>query len=159
MEDLVAKIDGYWDQYFREGGLWYQRPAHAWLNNRGVCGYESVDGALYCRDGSLYFFEEEFQPDFDRRAYSRISIVVAHEWGHHVQHILGIEMSTIAQEHQADCMAGMYFWYARRQGWINDVGIANARAKARVDGDASHGSGAQRVAAFNEGLSGSNCGL
>ena len=100
---------------------------------QSACGAaESASGPFYCpSDGKVYldlsFFDELSQrfgaPGDFARAY-----VIAHEFGHHVQHLLGIggraagtsasgpESASVAIELQADCFAGVWGHAASQQG-------------------------------------------
>ena len=54
------------------------------------------------------FFEQLWQGDGD----AAVTLVLAHEWGHHVQRVLGLfngAYFTIQTELQADCFAGDFF--------------------------------------------------
>jgi len=97
---------------------------------QSACGMaESATGPFYCpSDEKVYldlsFFDELSQrfgaPGDFARAY-----VVAHEFGHHVQRLLGItargatsgpQSASVAIELQADCLAGIWGHAASRQG-------------------------------------------
>jgi hypothetical protein len=97
---------------------------------QSTCGMaESATGPFYCpADEKVYldlsFFDELSQrfgaPGEFARAY-----VIAHEFGHHVQRLLGItarggssgpQSASVAIELQADCLAGVWGHEASRQG-------------------------------------------
>lgn len=108
--------------------------------------------------------------------------VIAHEVGHHVQHQLGILEATnaqaqaspedanalsIRQELQADCFAGLWAYSIRDLGVLEFGEIQEAMDAAAAVGDDriqeasmgrvdpeswTHGSSADRVAAFNRGF-------
>jgi uncharacterized protein len=100
---------------------------------RSACGSaESATGPFYCPgDSKVYldlgFFDELTQrfgaPGDFAKAY-----VIAHELGHHVQHLLGLDESvrrggatgadgaSVAVELQADCLAGMWGHAASQAG-------------------------------------------
>jgi predicted metalloprotease len=52
------------------------------------------------------------------------AVGLAHEWGHHVQNVVGVPQGTsnaesVDYENQADCIAGAWIAYAVEQGWID----------------------------------------
>ena len=148
-----------------------------------ACGMaQSATGPFYCpQDGRVYLDLGFFQDLSDRfgapgdfaRAY-----VIAHEVGHHVQRLSGIEARTredsVPLELQADCFAGVWGNVASRKGQFQagrielDPGDAEeALAAAAAIGDDrlqrmttgrvmperfTHGSSAQRVEWFRRGL-------
>jgi predicted metalloprotease len=90
--------------------------------------------------------------------------VLAHEWGHHVQLIVGIVPElTIDRELQADCFSGAYAQRALLQGFLQEGDVTEAvvitilsadpiEMEEMVDG--AHGSSDYRVTAFMEGYFG-----
>jgi predicted metalloprotease len=108
--------------------------------------------------------------------------VVAHELGHHVQDILGIEQKvqhlsnqdpsernplSVDLELQADCLAGVWAHSTEQRHIVHDADIAAGLQAAAVVGDDhlqrmqrgtvspesfTHGSSAQRVGWFKRGL-------
>jgi predicted metalloprotease len=108
--------------------------------------------------------------------------VVAHELGHHVQNILGIEgkVQQLSGQHpteknrlsvdlelQADCLAGVWAHSTQQRKIIDDADIASGLQAAAAVGDDhlqkmqrgsvspesfTHGSSAQRVGWFKRGL-------
>lgn len=80
--------------------------------SRGTAARRWAQGAFYCRADGWVVYDElwlrEFQSlngDFAPAA------VLAHEWGHHVQSLVGEAQFDIQDELQADCFAGMYLAY------------------------------------------------
>jgi predicted metalloprotease len=87
-------------------------------------------------------------------------VALAHEWGHHLQYMLGVryggtQAGAIAYENQADCVSGAWAQYADEQGWLetdDDIGdvetlmqlIGSRESRAR-----DHGTSAERAEAFN----------
>ncbi len=149
------------------------------------CGSASSDvGPFYCPgDRKLYI-----DPGFYQVMQSRLNApcdfaqayVIAHEVGHHVQNLSGLlgrgEVHQIETELQADCLAGAWARGAEARGLVEvgDVDEAlNAaaqigddtiqkRTRGRVQPETwTHGSAAQRKAAFEKGHRGGvdACGL
>ncbi|MBA3450833.1 MAG: neutral zinc metallopeptidase [Chloroflexia bacterium] len=87
--------------------------------------------------------------------------VLAHEWGHHVQLVLGIEPElTIDRELQADCFSGAYAQHALQMGFLQEGDITEGVMMTILGGDpvemeemveGAHGSSDYRVTAFMEG--------
>lgn len=118
MEDLVnlvaQDLDAYWSGVFEAENGRYQRPDVYLFDKNSLrtgCGGISADmGPLYCSlDHTIYlplYFMEEVRSaigDFS------VATVIAHEWGHAVQAMFGVETQySIVQELRADCFAGSY---------------------------------------------------
>jgi uncharacterized protein len=110
------------------------------------CGPASTDvGPFYCPvDKKVYIdlgFFDELQSRFGgsngpfAQAY-----VLAHEYGHHVQDLLGIldqKRSSVQTELQADCFAGVWMHHAEQTGYI--TGITQQDLKDALSAAASVG--------------------
>ncbi len=151
------------------------------------CGQADAQvGPFYCpADAKVYFdldFLQQLQAQFGATGDLAAQYIVAHEYGHHVQNLLGVstEVSRIQQEDpaqanlysvalelQADCFAGAWAADAERQGQlepgeINEALTAAAavgddriqsQAGMRVDPDTfTHGTSEQRVSWFRRGF-------
>lgn len=99
---------------------------------------------------------------------------MAHEWGHHVQHLLGvfdINTRSIEVENQADCLMGIFSSsYAKSSDWVGRADLKDAIEDTRESGEdedtpiseRTHGTAQQRVDAFMKGYHGRSlrsCGL
>jgi predicted metalloprotease len=119
-----------WTQVFAEEGQRYQRPAAVVLYDRATgtgCGTgQSAMGPFYCpADQKIYLdlsFWQELETRFGARGEAARAYVIAHEVGHHVQHLTGQteqvsggsrgeSSAAVRLELQADCYAGV--WVAR----------------------------------------------
>ena len=90
--------------------------------------------------------------------------ILAHEWGHHVQHLLAIDPElTIDRELQADCFSGAYAQRALQQGFLQEGDITEAVVITILSADpidmeemapGAHGSGDYRVTSFMQGYFG-----
>lgn len=162
----------------------YREPKLVLFTNQvnSACGYaSSATGPFYCPgDEKLYldfaFFKElktEFKADGDfAQAY-----VIAHEVGHHIQNILGTmdkvnragnsNNLSVRLELQADCYAGVWAFYANKQGLVEAGDAEEALRAASAVGDDSiqkraqgyvvpesftHGSSKERMNWFAKGF-------
>ena len=183
---FVDSVESYWDQEFSRRGLRYQ-PAKTVLFTNYVqagCGVASTaQGPFYCPvDGHVYldisFFDELHTRFGAQGGPFAEGYVIAHEYGHHVQDLIGILSASggtgptspsVTIELMADCLAGDWATHAAATGYLKaptDQEIAQAIDAAGAVGDDriqqetqgrvqperwTHGSSAQRQAAFKTG--------
>lgn len=138
----------------------------------GCGGAYSEEGPHYCPDDQTIYLDETF---FDE-LYARFggstgdvaqAYVIAHEVGHHVQSLLDTEKESVQLELQADCYAGVWANTIKDQGIFQPQEIQEALDAASAVGDDhiqkqttgrvnpdtfTHGTSAQRVAAFKTGF-------
>jgi predicted metalloprotease len=154
---------------------------------RSACGLAREEiGPFYCpEDEKVYLdlgFFNELSDRFGSPGEFAQAYVVAHEIGHHVQKLLGIEPKvhrleernpgranqlSVRLELQADCLAGVWGNSTRQRGIIDRSDIAAGLNAAAAVGDDrlqrmatgrvspetfTHGSSAQRVSWFRRGL-------
>lgn len=152
-----------------------------------ACGQASAQmGPFYCPGDSLVYFDLEFlqqlQSQFDATGDLAAQYIVAHEYGHHVQNVLGINAQmrqaqqqdpdranqySIALELQADCFAGAWAKDANERQQLEQGEVQEALDAAAAVGDDAiqqqtqgsvdpeswtHGSSAQRVDWFSRGF-------
>jgi uncharacterized protein len=150
------------------------------------CGQASSQmGPFYCpADGLVYFdldFLTQMQQQFGAVGDLAAQYIVAHEYGHHIQNVLGVssEVSRLQQQNpsqanqlsvalelQADCFAGAWAKTADQRGQLEPGEISEAlnaaaavgddriqeQAGMRVDPEQfTHGTAEQRVAWFRRG--------
>lgn len=153
------------------------------------CGTaQSATGPFYCpEDEKVYLdlsFFDELANRFGAPGEFAQAYVIAHEIGHHVQKILGIEQQVSTLQHrdaaqrnplsvklelQADCFAGVWGHSTEQRKIIDQADIAaGLRAAAAVGDDRlqrmatghvapdsfTHGSSAERMRWFRQGLQG-----
>ena len=151
------------------------------------CGSaQSATGPFYCpEDEKVYIdlgFFDELKQRFGAPGEFAQAYVVAHELGHHVQKILGIEQKisqlqqsdpreqnplSVRLELQADCFAGIWAHSTQQRGLLEATDIQSALGAAAAVGDDrlqrmqtghvspesfTHGTSAQRTSWFRKGF-------
>jgi uncharacterized protein len=154
---------------------------------RSGCGLaREAIGPFYCpEDEKVYLdlgFFDELRDRFGSPGEFAQAYVIAHEIGHHVQKLVGIEPKvhrleernpdranqlSVRLELQADCLAGVWGYSTRQRGIVDRSDIAAGLNAAAAVGDDrlqrmatgrvspetfTHGSSAQRVSWFRRGL-------
>ena len=195
MAQFVATVLGYtedtWGALFEQMGRTYRDPTLVMFSGQvaSECGFaQAAMGPFYCPvDEKVYIdlsFYRELHERFGAPGDFAQAYVIAHEVGHHVQHLLGIapEVQRLRQqvgeseanalavmmELQADCLAGIWAHHTERAEQILERGdieeglnaaaaIGDDRLQRQAQGyvvpDAfTHGSSAQRVRWFRQGL-------
>jgi hypothetical protein len=173
----------------QQGNTNYRHAKMVLFNNytEGGCGTaQSATGPFYCpEDEKVYLdlgFFQELSSKFGAPGEFAQAYVIAHELGHHVQKILGIEQKISQLQHQdpsarnplsvkleleADCLAGVWGKTTEERKLIDQADIAAGLQAAAAVGDDrlqrmasghvspesfTHGSSAQRTAAFRKGM-------
>jgi predicted metalloprotease len=145
---------------------------------KSACGAATTAvGPFYCpMDHKVYIdlsFYEELRKKFGAPGDFAQAYVIAHEVGHHVQNQRGLlgrgSPDSIHVELQADCLAGAWARDADKRGLVEAGEVDQAlNAAAQIGDDAiqrrttghvrpetfTHGTSAQRTAAFRQGLQG-----
>ena len=154
---------------------------------RSACGFaEAASGPFYCPgDNKVYLdlsFFDELRTRFGADGEFAQAYVIAHEIGHHVQDVAGIDREmrraqqqrpdlanqlSVRLELQADCLAGVWGHSTAQRNLIDQRDIeAGLNAAAAIGDDRiqrmsgrgvhpekfTHGSSAQRVEWFRRGL-------
>ncbi len=179
LDDVQASFDRQLAQYQATRLTLFRDGIHS------ACGTATAAvGPFYCPlDKKVYIdltFYEQLRRKFGAPGDFAQAYVIAHEVGHHVQNISGMlgrgEVNQIETELQADCLAGAWAKDADARGLVEVGDVDEAlNAAAQIGDDTiqrktqgrvqpetwTHGSAAQRSAAFKKGLSGgvAACGL
>ena len=172
---VVADLDAYWAARLADDGIDYRRPEVVFFTEpaRTPCGLELVPGVtapgFYCPlDERVYLDGVDHVAVAEVLGRSWLSTVIGHEWGHHVQHLLGTfpdgpnqpEAVVARLELQADCLAGGWTADADGRGLIEadavDVAVfllayLGAPQQQEVGMNRGHGTSEQRVRAFLRG--------
>ena len=126
-----------------------------------------LDNAFYCPPADAVVWDQErFMPDLaDRYGSFTVAVVIAHEWGHAIQDRARFDEASVTTELQADCFAGAWVQHvddgdSERFSVTTDeldealAGVLSLRdAPGGVADDPSaHGSGFDRVGAFQDGF-------
>jgi predicted metalloprotease len=183
----VNSIQAYWKNEFSASGQQYS-PVDTVLFSGATssgCGTASAaTGPFYCPPDQLVYLDIDFFKELRTRFGAQggslaQGYVLAHEYGHHVQDLLGVlgqgsgeqgaQGRSVRTELQADCFAGVWANHAASTGYlepITDQQIADALDAAAAVGDDriqqgstgevdpdswTHGSSAQRQQWFSTG--------
>jgi len=187
---VLASTEDRWTELFRAQGSTYAPPTLVFYPGSGQSGCgaaQSAMGPFYCPSDRRIYLDTSFFDELSRRYGApgdfAQAYVVAHEVGHHVQTLTGIEERVrraqdgvsearsnaiqVRMELQADCYAGV--WAAREQNALEPGDIEEGMRAAAAIGDDTlqrasqgvvvpesftHGTSAQRQEALMRGYRG-----
>ena len=155
---VLADTEDVWSELFEDEGLVYKPPILVVFEDQvqSACGYQSAAvGPFYCpADQKVYIdlsFYDQLSTQFGVSGDFAMAYVVAHEVGHHVQTLLGIndQMSeirnrvseteynrySVAFELQADYLSGVWAHHISDQGLLEEGDLDEALNAASAIGD------------------------
>jgi len=156
---VAADLDGWWAGQLSASGYGYWSPGivEVWGYQETACGPidTGIGPAAYCPvDGTIYVV-----PGYGYGT-AEWTTILAHEWGHHIQRLLGQGgYPTEAGELQADCFGGAYVRSAELRGIIpQGTGTRGMSLSIRAgeltflpDDMDIHGTGSERGGSFMSG--------
>jgi predicted metalloprotease len=187
---VLDDVQGTWEKLLpMQGGKQYRHAKLVLFRDSidSACGQaESATGPFYCPDDEKVYldlgFFDELRGRFGAPGEFAQAYVIAHEIGHHVQKILGIEGRvqrmrssnpreanplSVRLELQADCFAGMWAMSTEQRKIVDQSDVAAALQAAAAVGDDrlqkmatghvspenfTHGSSGERMQWFQNGL-------
>ncbi|MGT3966598.1 KPN_02809 family neutral zinc metallopeptidase [Klebsiella grimontii] len=155
---ILADTEDIWGAIFKDMGRQYAQPKLVMYRGatRTACGTgQSVMGPFYCpADSTVYIdlsFYDEMQSKLGAGGDFAQGYVIAHEVGHHVQKLLGIESKvrqlqqnasqaeanrlSVKMELQADCFAGVWGYNMQKQDYMETGDLQEALNAAEAIGD------------------------
>jgi hypothetical protein len=193
LKDFVSVVLGdtedTWKAIFQRMNRQYREPTLVLFSGgvRSACGMgQTAMGPFYCPGDHKLYIDLSFYRDLRDRLGApgdfAQAYVIAHEVGHHVQRLLGVEPRvreaqgrdparrnalSVRLELQADCLAGVWGASARRRGLLDPgeveeglraaAAVGDDRLQRRGGGEVSpesftHGTAEQRSTWFRRGL-------
>jgi len=156
---VLASIEDVWRERFRAEGNTYVAPKLVLFSGQvnSACGYAGASsGPFYCPgDSKVYIdlsFFEQMQRQLGAPGDFALAYVIAHEVGHHIQNLLGINDQVMARrgrvsekefnrlsvkmELQADFLAGVWAHYANLEpGFLESGDVEEGMNAASAVGD------------------------
>jgi predicted metalloprotease len=156
---VVNSVQDYWNGALSQSGVRYSPAETVFYSGatQAGCGLaQSAEGPFYCPVDKKVYLDLSFFDELKTRFGARggpfaQAYVVAHEYGHHVQDVLGLlqqssgraptrgqEGGSVRTELQADCLAGVWANHAVQTGYITDLtdtDIADGLDAAAAVGD------------------------
>jgi predicted metalloprotease len=158
VKTILASTEDVWSAQFQAAGSKYRAPRLEIFSGQypTACGQGSTaQGPFYCpADEKVYIdlaFYQTLKDQLGAPGEFAQAYVIAHEVGHHVQHLLGISdkvdhqrsratqaeqnVLSVRLELQADCLAGVWGFHAKDQFHIEQSDVESALNAATKIGD------------------------
>lgn len=160
VKTLLADNEDVWTKIFQENGLSFEAPKLILFSGQveTACGgASSASGPFYCPSDKTIYMDMAFFNELRTRFGAEggdfaVAYVMAHEFGHHIQTLLGTSGKvrqlqenknetegnklSVALELQADFYAGLWTHYNEKQNHILEAGdIEEALSAANAVGD------------------------
>ena len=187
MCNALASLNQTWQPVFAAAGVPFAQPKLVFYSQMGRSGCgaaQSAMGPFYCPSDQGIYLDTDFFEQMDRQLgatgkFAR-DYVIAHEYGHHIQHLTGVSSQirslqsqnparanalSVRLELQADCYAGV--WAAKNRDRLEPGDMESGlNAAAAIGDDAlmrnagrrvspeqfTHGTSAQRSEWLRKGL-------
>jgi predicted metalloprotease len=189
--NALSSLNKTWTPLFAQANIAFQPPKLVFYSQAGQSGCgaaQSAMGPFYCPSDNGIYIDTDFYTEMDKRMgaggdFARV-YVMAHEYGHHIQNVLGTSTQvrqlqqrspseanrlSVALELQADCYAGV--WAGRNRDrieagdieegmraahQIGDDTLMKAAGHRPVEASFTHGSAAQRMQWLKTGIETAN---
>ena len=156
---VLADTEDTWGALFQQAGRHYVDPKLVLFSGavQSACGYaQAATGPFYCPGDQKLYLDTQFFQELQQRLGAKgdfaQAYVIAHEVGHHVQNLLGVEAKVreamqrgspqranallVRLELQADCYAGVWAYHAQHERQVLEPGdVQEAIDAAQAVGD------------------------
>lgn len=157
---MMTLLGDYWSGEADALGIEFREPGFVVFDSptqTGGCGIgQPQAGPFYCPGDSKIYLDFDFYHRLEQElgfdGDFAMAYVIAHEYGHHIQNLLGVmdrrgggNAQSVRVELQADCFAGAWASSAKADGRLEAGDFDEAiRAANAVGDDAIQGAGASR---------------
>jgi predicted metalloprotease len=167
---IARELNTYWAEEGAAIGKRYAPLPHLYLYKsfaRTRCGVAPPGNAVYCPTEHAIYLNRALLARAASISTFAAATIVAHEWGHYVQHRFGWLGWAVRRRYymgvelQADCYAGMFLHYARDAALLEERDVQAAEQLMVSVGDTralspsmpgAHGTSEQRLHWFETGL-------
>lgn len=153
--NALDSLNSTWHPLFNQAGIAFEQPMlrfYDGVDHSGCGTAQSAMGPFYCPADQGIYIDTSFYDELDRKLGAKGDFaryyVVAHEYGHHIQNLLGLDRQVReAQQHgpaqanalqvrmelQADCYAGV--WAGKNKDLIEPGDMEEGLTAASAIGD------------------------
>ncbi len=155
---VLGDTEDTWSEIFKAAGETYQPPRLVLFTGRTAtaCGTGAAAmGPFYCPGDAKVYIDLSFYDELKRRFQApgdfAQAYVIAHEVGHHIQHLIGsteeigrafgggnqtgADSASVRIELQADCFAGVWAYHANQRKIVEPGDVDEALNAATAIGD------------------------